>query len=85
LRDDTRAQSVGIAKFLLSLVVATILAWIVQRVANPILDGATGNTAKATQSIAWMQSIVDNLFLVFLVIAVFGLVALSVYQREVLG
>jgi len=81
---DNRAQSVGISKFFLSLLVATILAWIVQIIADPILDGAPTNSAKATQSVVWMQAAVDNLFLVFLVIAVFGLIALSVYQREVI-
>lgn len=84
---DTRAQSVGIARFLISLLGAGILAWIVSRIATPILDGTmeASSNPTANQATQWFQIGVDNLFLAFLVIAVFGLIALSVFQREVLG
>jgi len=87
LRRDERGQSVGIAKFLLSLVVAGMLAWIVNRITKPILDGAEAEAATQTgaRASAWFQTGVDSLFLAFLIIAVFGLIALSIYQREVLG
>jgi len=87
LRRDTRAQSVGIAKFLLSLMVAAMLAWIVNRIATPILEGAEAeaSTQTAAQASQWLQVGTDNLFLAFLVIAVFGLISLSIVQREVLG
>lgn len=82
---DTRAQSVGIAQFFLSLVVALIVAWIVKRIATPILDGASANTQTGAQATAWITTGIDSLFLAFLVIAVFGVVALAVFQREVLS
>jgi len=84
---DNRAQSVGIGKFLLSLVVALILAWIVQTITDPILAEAESEATApaAVESSAWFASATDSLFLFFLVIAVFGVVALAVYQREVLG
>lgn len=84
---DDRAQSIGIPRFLLSLVGAVMLAFIVSRITAPILDGssAAATTQTGTQSVQWLTIAVDNLFLWFLVIAVFGLVALAVFQREVLG
>lgn len=82
---DTRAQSVGIARFLLSLVVAGILAFIASRVATPILDNTPSGNPTAAQATGWLQTGVDSLFIAFIVIAVFGLIALSVFQREVLG
>ena len=84
---DERAQSVGIARLFLSLVVALVLAWIVKTVTDPILTqaAAAGETAQATQATSWFEAGVGSLFLFFLVIAVFGVVALAVFQREVLG
>lgn len=85
--DDTRAQSVGIAKFLLSLVVALMLAWMVKRITDPILSraGTEATAPAAVQANQWFTAGVNSLFLSFLVISVFGIVALAVYQREVLG
>jgi len=87
LARDERAQSVGIAKFLLSMVVALVLAWIVSTITEPILSraSAAGETATATQATGWFSAAVGNLFVFFLIIGVFGIVALAVYQREVLG
>lgn len=85
MRRDERAQSVGIARFLISVVlVGAVLAWIVGRVAGPILDKseAAATTQKGVQASQWLQTGVDSLYLAFLVIGVFGLVALAVVQRE---
>lgn len=84
---DNRGQSVGIPRFLLALLGALVLAWIVQRITAPILAGSrdAATSAEATQSVAWLTVGVENLFLWFLVIAVFGIVSLSVFQRELLG
>jgi len=84
---DNRAQPVGIGQFLLSMVVALVLAWMVNTVTEPILSraSAAGETAAATQATSWFQAGVNSLFVFFLIIGVFGIVALAVYQREVLG
>lgn len=82
---NTRAQSVGLSRFLLSALVALVLAWLVGLVADPLLAGTPDGNRQAAEATQWLQTGVDSLFIVFLVIAVFGLVALSVYQRELLG
>lgn len=83
---DDRAQSIGVARFFLSLVGASFVVWIVWEVANPILEHARGKNVGQTgsQATEWMQSGVDFIAITFLVIAVFGLLVLSIYQREVL-
>jgi hypothetical protein len=82
---DNRA-SIGIIRFFLSLIAGAVVVWIVWEVANPILDGARGatNNAEANQGTEWFQLLVDNLPITFLMIAFFGLIALAVFQREVL-
>lgn len=84
---DTRAQSVGFVRLFASLLVALVLAWIVDTVTSPILTraAAVGETPQATEATGWLQAGVGSLFLWFLIIAVFGIVALSVYQRQVIG
>lgn len=83
---DNRA-SIGIIRFFLSLIVGGIVTWLVWEVANPILEGARASTTnpKANQGTEWFQLLIDNLPIFFLMIAFFGLIALAVFQREVLG
>jgi hypothetical protein len=83
---DTRAQSVGISRFLLSLVVGAFVVWIVQDISSPILGGAANATSnpQANQATVWFQDAVVWLPLGFLLIAFFGLLVLAIFQREVL-
>jgi len=87
LRADERGQSIGIVRLFLSLLVGLILAWLVDVITSPILSraSAAGETSAATQGTTWLQAGIGSLFLWFLIIAVFGVIALAVYQREVLG
>jgi uncharacterized membrane protein len=84
---DTRAQSIAIMRFFLSLIVGGILCWILWEVTDPILDGASSATtnAKANQATTWFEQAIDWFPLYFLLIAVFGLVAVAVYQRRQAG
>jgi hypothetical protein len=82
---DSRAQSIGISRFFLALVVGAIMYWIVSLIADPVLSGATNTTTNATanQGTSWLQSGVDFLPVAFLGIGFFGLIAFAVYRREV--
>lgn len=86
MRTDTRAQATGIANFLLSLLVGAIMAWILQAITNPVFayadDNVTDAEAQVTQG--WLEAVVGNFPVMVLIIAFVSLIALSVYQREVL-
>lgn len=81
-----RAQSIGIVRFFLSLIAGSFVAWIVWEIANPILTRADAQDAgqMGNQATGWIQSGVDFIVIAFLGIAVFGLLVLSIYQREVI-
>jgi len=85
---DQRGQAIGIARFILSLAVGAILVGaVLWPLANPLLERARGATSNPTgnQATEWLQSLVDFMPMIFLVIAFFGLLVLAVYQREVAG
>jgi len=83
---DNRAQSVGLAKFILSLIMAAPIVWIVWEVNGRILPGAKNATSNSTanQATSWLQQGTDWLPLAFLIISFLGLLLLSIYQRELL-
>lgn len=83
---DNRAQSVGLARFILSLIIGAPIIWIVGEITSPILTRATGATAdsKANQATQWIQQAIDYLPIAFLLIAFFGVIVLAVFQRELL-
>jgi len=62
-----------------SLLVALILAWLVDTITSPILTraAAVGETPQAAEATGWFQAGVGSLFLWFLVISVFGIVRLQ--------
>jgi uncharacterized membrane protein YhdT len=83
---DNRAQSIGIARFFLSLGVGAIVYWIADLVTTPVLAGAynaTGN-ATANQATQWFEQSVNAMPLAFALISFVGIIALSVFQREIL-
>lgn len=84
---DNRGQSIGIVRFFLSLIAGAFMAFIVYQIANPILERADATDAgqMGNQGTVWIQSGVDFIAIVFLGIAVFGLLILAIYQREVFG
>lgn len=83
---DTRAQSVGLARFILSLIAGAPVVWIVWEVTSKILPGAKDatNNTKANEATTWIQQAIDYMPLWFLLVAFFGVIILAIYQREVL-
>lgn len=83
---DERAQSIGILRMFLGLIVGAVVTMIVREVANPILEkaGTHGTDATSSQGTAWLQEGVNYLPILFLGICFFGLIAYSVYRREVI-
>jgi len=83
---DTRAQSVGLARFILSLIVGAPVIWIVWQITDPILTGASNatNSTQANEATTWLNQGIDWLPILFLLIAFFGVIVLSIYQRELL-
>lgn len=81
---DNRAQSIGIARFFLSLVAGAFVVWIVFEVTSPLLDRAreTGSDERTVEATGWLTTGIDYLPLLFLLVAFFGLIALSIFQRE---
>jgi len=84
LWNDTRGQSIGFIRLFLSLIAGAAVVWIVMEVANPVLAGTRNatNNAKANEATEWFQMAVDYMPLAFLLIALFGIIALSIFQRE---
>lgn len=82
---NNRAQSIGIVGFVLSLVVGAIVYWVVSTVSDPILTRATEATTnpEANEATQWFREGVEFMPIAFMMIAFFGLVAYSVYHREV--
>jgi len=83
---DDRAQAIGILRMFLALIVGAFVTMVVREVANPILDkaGTHGTDATSSQGTAWIQEGVNFLPILFLFIAFFGMIAYSVYRREVI-
>jgi len=82
---DTRAQSIGIARFILSLVVGAVMYWIVSLVTDPLTTRAmsTSSNATANQATTWFQTGISYLPLIFALISMMGLIVYSVFVREV--
>jgi hypothetical protein len=86
IADDTRAQSMGIARFILSLIAGVPVIWIVWKISTPILSGAraTTNSTKANQATTWLEQGINWMPIWFLIVSFFGIVVLAIYQRELL-
>jgi len=84
---DNRAQSVGLSRFLLSLIGGAPVVWIVWEVTSRILPGAKDatNNAQANQATGWIQQAIDYMPVWFLLVAFFGVIVLAIFQRELLG
>jgi hypothetical protein len=83
---DTRAQSIGIARFFLALGVGAIAYFILDHVTSPVLDRATNSTGNATanQATVWFTDIVGLVPIMILFLAFLSVIVLTVFQREVL-
>lgn len=83
---NTRGQAIGISRLLLGLVVGVVVVGVVRKVTNPLFEEASaqGSGEVATNGTTWLQQGVDFLPIIFLLVSFFGLVAYSVYTREVM-
>jgi len=83
---DNRGQSIGIGRFLLALLVGTIMYWVVDLTTEPMLQGSYNatNNATANQATQWFETGINALPIAIALIAFISLIALSVFQREVL-
>jgi len=82
---NERAQSIGIAQFILTLVVGAVVIYLVTIVGETVLPGAQDatNNATANQATTWMQTVPDMLPIVILLIGFIGLIVLAVFRREI--
>lgn len=76
----------GNARLFFSLFVGAIVIWLVSEITSPLFDHAKedGSGRVATQGTTWLQQFGDFLPIMFLLIAFFGIIAYSVFKREVL-
>lgn len=84
---DNRAQSIGIARYILGLIVGAVMVWIVTLITDPILSGsenATSNAA-ANQATTWLSQWVDWFPMLFLLISFVGIIVYSIFVRETAG
>lgn len=82
---NDRAQSIGIAQFILTLVVGAFVIYLVTAVGDAVLPGAQNATTNATanQATTWLQSVPDMLPIIILVIGFFSLIVLAIFRREI--
>lgn len=80
-----RAQSIGIARFLLGLIVAAVVSWILTLVTAPLLERAETTTGSETanQGTQWFTQGVEWFPIFALLVSVLGLIVYGVYVREV--
>ena len=83
---DDRASATGIARYFLALMVGAIITWIVWEIGRPILDYSANASSNATanQGNAWLRTGIEHFPIYFLLLSLFGIVALAIYQRETL-
>jgi len=81
---DTRAQSVGIVRFFASLGAGAAVVWAVQRLVDAPLTYAENEAQLSIvqQSNAWFQTLVENLPILFLLLASMGGIAWAIYQTN---
>lgn len=78
-------DAIGIAKFVLALGVGAIVIWIVSEVTAPLFTHVEGETASgdaAATGTQYLQEGVNFLPVLFLGVSFFGIIAYSVYSRE---
>lgn len=84
-RTVRNGQAIGVLELFASLAVAVLLLLVFRKVITPIL---THGAARATdpqvqQANDWLGQLLANLELVFVLISVFGLLALAVFRSSV--
>lgn len=83
---DNRGSATGIARFFLALLVGAIVTWIVYEITNPLFSHVKDSGGDPVQQTAtgYLEVFQANLPVIFLLFAFFSLLALAVFQREIL-
>lgn len=81
---DTRAQSIGIARYFLALAVGAIMFWILELVTTPLLNRASTTTTNQTanQATSWLSEAISWWPMMLLILSFVGLIVYSVFVRE---
>jgi hypothetical protein len=81
-----RAQSVGLARFILAYIGGAPVLWILLLVSGKILPGAreATNSSQANQATTWIDQGIQFFPIWYLLVGFFGLIVLSIFQRELL-
>lgn len=82
---DIRAQSIGISQLILSLVVGSIVIYLVTVMGDAILPGAQEATTNSTanQATGWMMQFQYMVAIVIMLISFFSIIVLAVYRSEI--
>lgn len=85
LLHDTRGQTIGYVRFFAALLIGGALSYFVLQVTEPILDyaGEASAGTQAAQTTTWLSQYGEYMVVFFVAISFFGLIVLSLYQREV--
>jgi hypothetical protein len=81
---DARAQSIGIARYFLALIVGAIMWFILSETTDPMLDRANQTTTNSTanQATSWFSQGVQWFPIFVLLVSFFGLIVYSIFIRE---
>lgn len=84
--EDDKADAIGNLRLFASLFVGAVVIYIVTKVTGPLFAEAKedGSGQVASQGTTWLQQFGDFLPIMFLLIAFFGVIAYSVFKREVM-
>jgi len=77
-------QSVGIVSFFASLGLAAVIVWLMWRLSEPAM-GTLNNSStvpEVRQSVQWTETLLTNMPVVFVLMAVVGGIAFVVYQTR---
>ena len=87
LAADERGQSTGISNFVIAIVVGAIVTWPLNLFVDHLgpLMKAEANDPVANKAVSWSLEFLGNAPAIFLMTSVFSLLALSVYQRALVG
>lgn len=83
---DTRAQSIGISRYFLTMIVGAVLFWIASQATEKPLNEAMNATDNATANTGtqYFMTAIDMIPILIALLALFSIIALAIFQREVL-
>lgn len=84
---DDRAQSIGIARFFMTIGVGAVCLFLLTTVGDPMLNSSQNatNNATANMGTTYLSQAMDLAPFLIVLAALIGVVMLAVYQREIRG